>query len=137
MMCAQGNGRVTCPLHVHLVESEPIIPVPEPEHYDDETDDGGGGRHGHGNDRDAPSEETHLDVSAPPPHSFFSTQIHLMLRQCFAKSATIRTCALPKRFWSGSCSFVQKYWSELLRTQAAALGHQLKDSYCSCVFLTA
>jgi hypothetical protein len=51
---------VTCPLHVHLVESEPIIPVPEPEHYDDDTSDGG---HRHGNDRNTPSEETHTIVS--------------------------------------------------------------------------
>lgn len=58
---AQGNGRVTCPQHTHLVESEPIIPVPGADGYDD--DSGGGGGPG-GNDDDDLSDDLPDDVSA-------------------------------------------------------------------------
>ena len=34
----QGDGRVTCPQHVHLVESEPLVACPGANDYDE--DDG-------------------------------------------------------------------------------------------------
>ncbi len=66
---------MTCPLHTHLVESEPIIPVPDPEQHDD--DDGTGDDDTRGYDDS--SEDTRLDVSTLMPFS---------LSTCLAAAST-------------------------------------------------
>ena len=35
-VCAQGDGRVTCPQHVRLVESEPLVPCPGENDFDED-----------------------------------------------------------------------------------------------------